>query len=87
VYRLLASRYHPDNIETGNSEMFIRLSEAYRILSDPERRASYDARRRGASRISWSAAELRKRSDGGENQRGQHTAGSLGGWAAALQRL
>ncbi len=35
VYRLLAARYHPDNRETGNSEKFLRLSEAYQILSDP----------------------------------------------------
>jgi hypothetical protein len=47
VYRLLAFRYHPDNAETGNSEMFIRLSEAHRILSDPEKRATYDAAPRG----------------------------------------
>lgn len=74
VYRWLASRYHPDNLETGNSELFIRLSEAYRILSDPERRADYDRRR---------AASPRKRSGGHSRQ----PAGTLGGWAAALQRL
>jgi hypothetical protein len=51
VYRLLAFRYHPDNTETGNSEMFLRLSEAHRILSDPEKRASYDAAHRGAKRL------------------------------------
>jgi DnaJ domain len=51
VYRLLAFRYHPDNTETGNSEMFIRLSEANQILSDPEKRASYDAAHRGVKRL------------------------------------
>jgi len=51
VYRMLAFRYHPDNAETGNSEMFLRLSEAYQILSDPEKRTSYDMRRRGANRV------------------------------------
>jgi hypothetical protein len=50
VYRPIAFRYHPDNTETGNSEMFIRLSEAHQILSDPEKRASYDAAHRGAKR-------------------------------------
>ncbi len=50
VYRLLAFRYHPDNTETGNSEMFLRLSEAHQILSDPEKRAGYDAARRGGKR-------------------------------------
>ncbi len=51
VYRMLAFRYHPDNTETGNSEMFIRLSEAHQILSDPEKRASYDAALRDAKRL------------------------------------
>jgi hypothetical protein len=57
VYRMLASRYHPDNAETGNSEMFIRLSEAYQILSNPEKRARYDARRRGDNRLPWMVVE------------------------------
>ena len=30
VYRMLASRYHPDNAETGNSEKFLQLSEVYK---------------------------------------------------------
>ena len=51
VYRILAARYHPDNAETGNSEMFLRLSEAYQILSNPARRASYDVRHRDAKRF------------------------------------
>jgi DnaJ domain/PilZ domain len=45
VYRMLAFRYHPDNAKTGNSEMFLQLSEAHQILSDPQKRASYDLRR------------------------------------------
>jgi len=44
VYRLLAQRLHPDNAETGNQEAFRRLLEAYRVLSDPEQRAAYDAK-------------------------------------------
>ncbi|MGP0072755.1 MAG: DnaJ domain-containing protein [Bryobacteraceae bacterium] len=51
VFRLLAFRYHPDNAETGNSEMFLRLSEAHQILSDPQKRASYDAAHRGPKRL------------------------------------
>jgi len=43
VYRLLAKRYHPDNKETGNSNKFDVLTKAFRALSDPERRAGYDA--------------------------------------------
>jgi hypothetical protein len=43
VYRMLASRYHPDNPETGDTNKFLRLQEAYAVLSDPEQRAAYDA--------------------------------------------
>ena len=43
VFRFLAARFHPDNPETGNLEAFARLKEAYDVLSDPERRAHYDA--------------------------------------------
>jgi hypothetical protein len=53
VYRMLAQRYHPDNRQTGSPEVFIRLSEANRILSDPELRAGYDARHRDAKRLHW----------------------------------
>jgi curved DNA-binding protein CbpA len=43
VYRLLAQRFHPDNKDTGNAARFRELTEAYEVLSDPTRRAQYDA--------------------------------------------
>ncbi|HTG91490.1 MAG TPA: DnaJ domain-containing protein [Pyrinomonadaceae bacterium] len=43
VYRLLAQRYHPDNRESGNEERFREMTEAYNVLSNPEKRARYDA--------------------------------------------
>jgi curved DNA-binding protein len=42
VYRILASRYHPDNLQTGDAERFRLLTEAYEVLRDPVRRAAYD---------------------------------------------
>ena len=42
IYRVLVKRFHPDNQETGNSERFSVIVEAYRVLSDPEKRAAYD---------------------------------------------
>ena len=45
VYRFLAARFHPDNRETGNEERFRKLTKAYEVLSDPDRRAAYDAAR------------------------------------------
>jgi curved DNA-binding protein CbpA len=45
VYRFLAARLHPDNSETGHEENFRLLKAAYDVLSDPRRRAEYDAAR------------------------------------------
>jgi curved DNA-binding protein len=45
VYRFLASRLHPDNLDTGHAESFHLLKTAYDVLSDPRRRAEYDAAR------------------------------------------
>lgn len=44
VFRMLAKRYHPDNPETGNPELFRAIVEAARVLTDPQLRAAYDAR-------------------------------------------
>src|SRR5579864_1917345 len=46
VYRFMAARLHPDNPTTGDVEKFFLLSQAYKVLSDPERRAQYDASRK-----------------------------------------
>ena len=44
IYRLFAKRYHPDNSNTGDVEKFSIITEAYRLLSDPEKRAAYDTK-------------------------------------------
>ncbi len=53
VFRLLAKRYHPDNKQTGNAEKFTILYEAYQVLSDPEKRAAYDAKYDQANLSRW----------------------------------
>ncbi|HEY3066228.1 MAG TPA: DnaJ domain-containing protein [Methylomirabilota bacterium] len=47
AYRLLAAFYHPDNRETGDPEAFKNIVDAYRVLSDPVRRAAYDREKFG----------------------------------------
>lgn len=46
VFKFLAARFHPDNQETGDTAKFFLLKQAYEVLSDPERRAAYDATRK-----------------------------------------
>jgi hypothetical protein len=46
VYRIMASRFHPDNPVTGSVERFLQLREAYQTLSDPVLRTGYDANHR-----------------------------------------
>lgn len=44
AYRRLAQKYHPDKLP-GNADavrVMVMLNEAYGVLSDPDRRASYD---------------------------------------------
>jgi curved DNA-binding protein len=42
VFKMLATRYHPDNPETGDVDRFVLLNQAYEALTDPKRRADYD---------------------------------------------
>ena len=43
VYKMLVTRFHPDNSETGDLDKFLTLNKAYETLSNPELRNNYDA--------------------------------------------
>jgi curved DNA-binding protein len=66
VYRLLAKRYHPDNKKTGDADKFDELTKAYRVLSNPETRAGYDAKYDSESAGQWSVFFQNLPSDGAE---------------------
>ena len=53
VYRILAQRYHPDNADTGSDGRFRQIAEAYKVLSDPEERARYDAQHERQQQERW----------------------------------
>ena len=53
VFRILATRYHPDNKETGDTEVFRRVHQAYTTLLDPERRAAYDVDHQARNKLRW----------------------------------
>lgn len=42
AYRKLAKVHHPDRAGQQNTDVFQDISEAYRVLSDPEKRRCYD---------------------------------------------
>ena len=44
AYRHSAQRLHPDkNVRPGDTELFLDATQAYDVLSDPQKRAAYDA--------------------------------------------
>lgn len=68
VYRIMAARFHPDNPQTGDSERFLLLNDAYEVLSDLEKRALYDAARRVGECQPLPAFEMKEFVDGIEGE-------------------
>ncbi|HTT63862.1 MAG TPA: DnaJ domain-containing protein [Bryobacteraceae bacterium] len=68
VYRIMAARFHPDNPQTGDSERFLLLNDAYEVLSEPDKRALYDAARRVGECQPLPAFELKEFVDGIEGE-------------------
>jgi molecular chaperone DnaJ len=49
AYRRLARQHHPDAKGDASVERMSQINEAWRVLSDPGRRAVYDAQSRGSA--------------------------------------
>jgi curved DNA-binding protein CbpA len=57
IFRYLASRYHPDNQDTGDLLRFSEIVEAHNALKDPVKRAQYDIQHKNNSGSRWKLAE------------------------------
>jgi curved DNA-binding protein CbpA len=53
IYRFLAKRYHPDGPEGGDPDRFSLITEAFRVLTDPEKRVAYDAKHERIRQDRW----------------------------------
>jgi hypothetical protein len=60
VYRLLAQRYHPDNAESGDEKTFRAITDAYKVLSEPEKRAAYDVHLHSYRQVRWRIFDQRQ---------------------------
>jgi hypothetical protein len=69
VFRHLAKRYHPDNGESGDSGRFNQVVEAFRVLSDPERRSDYDIHYGEVQQARWRVFDQASASDGVRSDR------------------
>jgi hypothetical protein len=74
VYRILAQRYHPDNQDTGNDQLFRALVTAYRVLADPVQRAAYDVERARLQKRQWRVFSAGSASGGIETEKDQRQA-------------
>ena len=69
VYRMLAQRFHPDNTETGKASEFRLVLQAYRVLSDPEKRVAYDVKHKAATAVRWRIFDKPDDLDGFEDEK------------------
>ena len=82
VYRSLSFRYHPDNRDTGDAEIFLCVGEIYRIVSGPARELARRGTRAGGSRCS----KLVSQTERGKGPASQRARSSLSKKDVRLQR-
>ena len=60
---------HPDDRDTGNPEKFNLISNGYKTLADPEKRAAYDANYEEVKTSHWKALSKVTSSNGYETDK------------------
>jgi hypothetical protein len=56
VFRHFAKKFHPDNRESGDNDRFLLVVDAYKTLSDPEKRAGYNVKYQDYWNHKWKLA-------------------------------
>ncbi len=81
AYRKLAMKYHPDKTEGDKSleEKFKKISEAYAVLSDPEKRSQYDTYGSAGFQQRFSQEDIFRNFDLGDILKEFGFGGSMGG--------
>ena len=89
AYRRIARRVHPDRGSAGNEAAMAAVNEAWRVLSDPGRRAEYDASLRArASTMAASPSAAPSRPDEDDSEElGPEDHGPRQFWVVALPGL
>lgn len=70
AYRQLAKRYHPDKNagDAQAAETFKRITEAYDVLSNPEKRRLYDSQQKDAAKQKAQETRKQQKNSGGNQK-------------------
>ena len=69
VYRLLAKKYHTDNDASGDIGKFESITEAYKVLANPQKRAAYDVNYEKSKNHQWKTIARAFNSEGFDSDR------------------
>lgn len=79
AYRILVKQYHPDsNSSTGDHDAIVRINAAYEVLSDPQKRKQYDAKRQARRKATASQQRARQQNRRQRTSASQHTQATAG---------